>query len=137
MDIIYLLDDSVEFTSTFRELVNRNDTFDEVMVFNDPDKFLKYAENRNDVYVLICDFFMPKKTGFEVYTHVRAKHSECLVLMISGNKYENLPINMINDDLLKFIWKGDPYFLNTVIDFAAKYLEKVKRLMRLTQKYNP
>lgn len=58
MEIVYILDDSTEFTHAVKEQLDRREVFDDVRAYNDVDAFMEHMHP--GVYVAIVDFYMPK-----------------------------------------------------------------------------
>ena len=79
--LVFVVDDRTVIAETLATILT-NSGF-RAMAFDDPEIALSAAKiNHPDV--LISDVIMPRMTGIELAIHVRNVHSECRVLLISG-----------------------------------------------------
>jgi DNA-binding NarL/FixJ family response regulator len=133
MEIVYLLDDSQDFTQAVKETLDRKRVFDEVRAFNDVDDFLQHMNP--DVYVAIVDFYMPKLNGLEVTRKIKQIQPDCLVIIVSINEQQQLPISFLSERFMGYVSKSDDYYITKIVDLAKNHFELMRAMLKMKKKY--
>lgn len=133
MEIVYLLDDSTEFTDAVKQVLDKREVFDEVHAFNDVDEFLQHMNP--EVYVAIVDFYMPKMNGLEVTRRIKQIQPDCLVIVVSLSEQSHLPISLLSEKYMGYVSKSDNYYITKIVDLAKRHFELVRVMSKLEKKY--
>ncbi len=133
MEIVYLLDDSIEFTDAVKEQLDRRGGFDEVVVFNDVDDFKEHMNP--DVFVAIVDYNMPKMNGLQITRYIKSINNCCLVIIASISNMNELPPSLFNEEFMGYVGKDDDHQVSKIIELARLHFAKVPSLLRLKKRY--
>ncbi len=131
MEIVYIVDDNVEFTDNVKELLTLRGGFDEVRVFNDPVEFLNHMNV--DVMVAVVDFFMPKMNGDQVILEIKKIQPECMVILVSVNEEAQLPVKILRQNYMEYVCKTDHNYISKIATYAKKHFSFIRFRKRKTE----
>jgi len=87
--IVCVIDDDLDISRLFYEVLHENINGVDVFSFNDPILALKhFAENESNYALIICDLRMPGLNGLELLKKVKDKNSSVRTILTSGYNFD-------------------------------------------------
>jgi DNA-binding NtrC family response regulator len=117
--IVSIVDDELDITQLFHDVLSNNIDDASVVTFNDPIIALEhYSKNKQNYALVISDMRMPAVNGLELLKKVKKLNPMVRTILISAYEFQNNPV-------------FENYFTDRIID---SYIEKPVKINTLRQR---
>jgi DNA-binding NtrC family response regulator len=117
--IVSIVDDELDITQLFHDVLSNNIDDASVVTFNDPIIALEhYSKNKQNYALVISDMRMPAVNGLELLKKVKKLNPMVRTILISAYEFQNNPV-------------FENYFTDGIID---SYIEKPVKINTLRQR---